>query len=175
MIQDSDARRFVAGTLLLCAGLMGTAGCSSTQAAQQGTGGSGFADTSAHHGDAIAQAAPTQCGPTDSTVSCCLKQHPGEYERCGALDPTRVPTRAPKQTPRTDPPPLPPPTSAAPPDKRKREQQCREYYQQCIALGGEYERRGQHGRTICKSCYDTCNAEGYWPAKVNDFECLGGF
>lgn len=56
-----------------------------------------------------------------------------------------------------------------------REQQCREYYHQCIALGGEYEKRGQHGRSICKSCYDTCTAEGYWPDKVNDFECLGGF
>ena len=31
-------------------------------------------------------AGPTgvECGPLDSTVSCCLKQHPGEAERCGA-------------------------------------------------------------------------------------------
>ena len=31
------------------------------------------------------QAGPTlACGPFDSTVVCCLKQNPGEYERCGA-------------------------------------------------------------------------------------------
>lgn len=184
MIQHAHSWR-VSCALVFCASLVAGMGCSATQAAYQGTGGSGFADGTAEHGpaptqrgDAIAQAAP--CGPRDSTVSCCLKQHPGDYARCGALEPTNAPTKAPsrtpKQEPRTDPPPaLPPPTSAAPPDKRKREQQCREYYHQCIELGGEYEKRGQHGRSICKSCYDTCNAEGYWPPKVNDFECLGGF
>lgn len=24
-----------------------------------------------------------ECNPTDSTESCCLKKHPGQYERCG--------------------------------------------------------------------------------------------
>jgi hypothetical protein len=180
MTQHADSWRHRC-VLVFCASLVAGVGCSSTQAAYQGTGGSGFADGTAEPGPALAQPGDTiaqaaQCGPTDSTVSCCLKQHPGDYERCGALDPTKAPTRAPQQAPQTDPlPPLPPPTSAAPPDKRKREQQCREYYHQCIALGGEYEKRGQHGQSICKSCYDRCNAEGYWPNKVNDFECLGGF
>src|SRR5690349_9213085 len=91
------------GALVLCASLVTAAGCSSTQAAYQGTGGSGFAGGAATSGnasvlnadgtaqtrDAIAQAA--QCGPTDSTVSCCLKQHPGDYERCGALGPKQAP------------------------------------------------------------------------------------
>jgi hypothetical protein len=180
MIQHASSWHCLSCALVLCASLLASVGCSSTQAAYQGTGGSGFADGTAEsgpalaqRGDAIAQGAP--CGPTDSTVSCCLKQHPGAYERCGAVDPMKAPTRAPKQAPRTDPPlPLPPPTDAIPPNKRKREQQCRDFYNQCIALGGEYEKRGQRGRTICQSCYDTCYAEGYWPANVNEFECLGG-
>jgi hypothetical protein len=133
MIQQTHSWR-LSCAFVFCAGLVAGMGCSSTQAAYQGTGGSGFADETAEHGpalaqrgDAIAQAA--QCCPTDSTVSCCLKQHPGDYERCGVLDPTKAPTRAPTQAPRADPPPpLPPP----------------------------------------------CNAEGHWPARVNDFECLGG-
>lgn len=168
--------------LLFCANLLASVGCSSTQAAHEGSGASGSADGaavrgqgSAQRGDAIAQAAPAQCGPFDSTVSCCLKQHRGEFERCGAIDPGKAPTRAPKQAPRTDPNPYPPPpTDTAPPDKRKRDQQCLDYYVQCIALGGEYEKRGQHGRTICASCYDKCTGLGYWPKEVNDFECLGG-
>lgn len=176
--------------LLICASLLAGVGCSSTQAAHQGNGGSNSADGAAAYvqetgqrGDSIAQATPAQCGPFDSTVSCCLKQHPGEFERCGAIDPGKAPTRAPKQAPRTDPNPYPPPTTdpyspptdAAPPDRRKRDQQCRVYWNQCIALGGEYEKRGQHGRTICASCYDQCMGLGYWPKEVNDFECLGGF
>lgn len=175
MTQDGHPWRSAVGTLSLCAVLLGPAGCSSTQAAQQGKGGSGFADTTAHHGNAIEQAAPTECGPTDSSITCCLKQHPGEWERCGAMPPQEAPTQAPKQAPRTEPEPepVPPSTDVAPPNRRKREQQCREYYLQCISLGGEYEKRGQHGRSVCQSCYDTCKAEGSWPAHVNEFECLG--
>jgi hypothetical protein len=175
MNQHGNPWRSAVGALLLCVSLIGPAGCSSTQAAQQGTGGSGFTDTTAQHGDAIAQAAPPQCGPTDSTVSCCLKQHPGEYERCGAMAPRQAPTRAPKQAPTNEPEPLPPLTDLSPEETREREQKCREYWNQCIALGGEYEKRGEHGKSICQSCYLRCKAEGSWPAKVNGFQCLGGF
>ena len=172
MTQNGDVWRS-RWALMFCASLLLALGCSSTQAAYSGTGASGLEGGTAGRGDAIAQAAAAQCGPTDSTVSCCLKQHPGDYERCGAVAPTQAPTRTPKQAPQIDPEPLPPPTSAAPPNRRKREEQCREYYLQCMALGGEYEKRGQYGRSICQSCYDTCNANGSWPAKVNEFECLG--
>ena len=178
MSQDGHPWCSAVGALLLCAGLLVPAGCSSTQAAQQGTGGSGFADTSAQHGNAIAQAGPVECGPTDSTVSCCLKQHPGEYERCGAIPPKQAPTRAPKQTPKQapqgEPEPRPPLTDLSPEDSRKREEKCREYWERCIARGGEYEKRGQYGQTICRACWQRCRATGSWPDKVNDFECLGG-
>lgn len=36
----------------------------------------------------LAQAA-VECGPNDSTVSCCIKQHPGDFERCGATAPPK--------------------------------------------------------------------------------------
>jgi hypothetical protein len=32
---------------------------------------------------AYAQAVVVNCGPTDSTVSCCIKKHPGAPEACG--------------------------------------------------------------------------------------------
>lgn len=166
--------------LALCAGLIGAVGCRSTQATSQGIGGSGFTDGTTTRGDAIAQggdaiAQAVECGPTDSTVSCCLKQHPGEYERCGAMGPKQAPKQAPKQTPETGPDVAPPLTDLSPEETREREQKCREYWNQCIALGGEHEKRGQHGQTVCRSCYQTCKATGSWPDKVNDFVCLGGY
>ncbi|RUO89325.1 hypothetical protein D7Y11_30875 [Corallococcus sp. AB018] len=30
--------------------------------------------------------AQAQCGPQDSTVSCCVKRHPGNPARCGATE-----------------------------------------------------------------------------------------
>ncbi|KFE67335.1 hypothetical protein DB31_8775 [Hyalangium minutum] len=42
-------------------------------------------------------------------------------------------------------------------------------------MGGEYEKRGQHGQTVCQSCYETCKGTGSWPSEVNGLECLGGY
>ncbi len=180
MSEDEDVPRFVARALLLCVVLWGAAGCSATQAAQQGTGGSGMAgavsevqDAPAKSGEAIAQA--VECNQTDSSISCCLKQNPGQYERCGALPPKQAPKRAPKQEPKNGPDKLPPLTDLSPEEIRERTKRCTDYWNQCIAQGGEYEKRGQHGQTICRACYQQCRATGYWPEKVNDFECLGGF
>jgi hypothetical protein len=36
----------------------------------------------------LAQAA-VECSPNDSTVSCCIKQHPGDPERCGVAAPPK--------------------------------------------------------------------------------------
>jgi hypothetical protein len=114
--------------------------------------------------DALAQS--PECNSTDSTVTCCLKKHPGEYERCGATAPKQP---SPKQKPNR----LPPPTGTDTEARRKREEMCRERWYQCIQAGGEYERRGMYGQTICQSCWDTCRAEGSWPSEVNDLPCLG--
>ncbi|ADO70528.1 uncharacterized protein STAUR_2730 [Stigmatella aurantiaca DW4/3-1] len=161
----------------MCMCLLGLGGCSSTLAAHEGTGGAGFLELNAQSDGAVAQSGSAiaqgpECTQKDTTVSCCLKKHPGEYERCGA------PT--PKQTPKKSPPPadepnrLPPLTGSSPEGTREREQRCREYYYRCLDLGGEYERRGMFGKTICQSCWTRCNAEGSWPKEVNDFPCLGG-
>ena len=125
--------------LALCVSLIGAAGCSSTQAADQGTGGSGSAGGDVESEDAI--------------------------------------------SPRAGPEPLLAPAIAGPRGKgkgkqgqrRKREEECRNDYYQCIALGGEYEKRGQHGQTVCQSCYEVCKGKGSWPAEVNDLPCLGGY
>ena len=53
-------------------------GCASTDAYRYGSG--AFALTGA------------ECDQTDSTVTCCLKQHPGQYERCGATTPAQSET-----------------------------------------------------------------------------------
>jgi len=34
-----------------------------------------------------------ECNATDSTASCCVKQHPGQYERCGVEAPPTNNTR----------------------------------------------------------------------------------
>lgn len=58
-----------------------------------------------------------ECNATDSTVSCCLKQHPGEWERCGASAPNKPSHSAPKtpqpSTPTVEPFVLPEPRSAS--------------------------------------------------------------
>ncbi len=168
MNQDGHVRGPVSRALLLCVALWGAAGCSSTQAAHQGTGGSG-----AKSSEAIAQPVPVECNQTDSTTTCCLKKNPGQYERCGAVAPRQAPKQTPKQEPKNGPDKLPPLTDLSPEEIREREKKCRDYWEQCIALGGEYEKRGQHGQTICRACYQQCRANGHWPERVNDFQCLG--
>ncbi|SEU07736.1 hypothetical protein SAMN05443639_107148 [Stigmatella erecta] len=88
--------------------------------------------------------------------------------------PKQTPKKAPKQSPENAPDVYPPLTDLPPDQVRERDEKCRDYWNQCIALGGEYEMRGQFGQTICRSCYQRCRATGIWPDKVNDLECLGG-
>ena len=156
MHRRTPAQRFaVLCVLPLAAGVLGVVGCS--------LGMSG-------------------CLPGDDTETCCLKEFPGQYERCmgvtprggtpkGGTTPKQRPSPGPEEGPQPGPGPVPP---LLPKDPRKREEACREYYDRCIERGGEYEKRGMFGRTICQSCYVTCRAEGYWPDQVNDLPCLGG-
>ena len=120
-----------------------------------------------------------ECDQTDSTVSCCLKQHPGEYERCAAMAPS---------TPQAQPNPLNPgraevgqPESVAVPipelptaeEMEKRVERCTEYYSRCIeARGGKPGR--VHNETQCKACFDACKRYGYWPLRANGKICKGG-
>lgn len=180
MNQSNYTRGSVTRALVLCAGLWGASGCSATHAAHLGTGGSGMAGAISKDGNAPAKSGNTiaqtaDCNQTDTTVSCCLKKNPGQYERCGTVAPRQAPKQTPKRAPKDAPGPVAPPPAAAPEGRRERERRCRDYWNQCISMGGEHEKRGQHGQTVCRACYERCVAEGFWPESINDFECLGGF
>jgi hypothetical protein len=184
LTQDDDVRRSTCA-LVLCVCLLGAGGgCSSTQAAHEGTGGSGFADPTAQSGGAIAQsggaiaqsggaiaqsgdaiAQSPGCNQTDSTVSCCLKRHPGEPELCGAVAPNKQP---PKQQPNRLPPPGTIPSAS---EKMRRKKVCSGYYAECIAKGGEDLERYTDGHTRCQDCYGDCEKSGVWPDAVNDHLC----
>ncbi|NOJ94739.1 hypothetical protein HMI51_17605 [Corallococcus coralloides] len=52
-----------------------------------GCGGGAHARASAAEPSATAvYLAQAQCGPQDSTISCCVKTHPGNPARCGATE-----------------------------------------------------------------------------------------
>ena len=169
MTQAHDVRRFTYA-LVLWGCLLGAVGCSATQAAQPGTGGSGFAEPTAQSSGAIAQgggaiAQNPECNQTDSTVSCCLKMHPGDPARCGAVAPN---VRPPKQQPNRLPPPVKIPSVE---EKKRRRKACQEYYEQCIAKGGEDLERFTEGHTRCQDCYGECEKTGVWPDAVNEHPC----
>jgi hypothetical protein len=109
-----------------------------------------------------AQTGPVSCSPRDSSVECCLKQNPGQYERCGATPPQRRP--APKKPAPVDPPPRPPPPPDDPPGPDK--DRCGESYDRCVAAGGESLPGRVHGETRCGSCLNYCTANGFWPLAI---------
>jgi hypothetical protein len=134
-------------------------GCASTSAS--GYGG-GFALTQA------------ECNQTDSTVTCCLKQNPGQYERCGATPPTEA-TRPNNLLPeRTE-------SEAAPipelPTRQERERWrkdiCLPHYNKCIQAGGGSIDGRVWKEPQCKACYEACMRHGFWPWQANDKPCPG--
>ncbi len=109
-----------------------------------------------------------ECNSTDSTESCCLKKHPGEYERCGAVSPAHeaIPRR----------PPPPPPAPRLPDDEETEEWErlCRGFYASCRqSVGGDAWGR-KHGESHCQACYEDCRRYGSWPKKANGKPCPGG-
>jgi hypothetical protein len=153
--------------------VLGPGGCSSTSAARVG-GSSGNLNALAPNAGAFQNSGqqpgaitqnPGECNQTDSTVSCCLKRHPGEYERCGATPP--------KEPPKDDRPnPYPPPSSLNSDQRAERRKQCLEFYERCNDAGSGPG--FSYGATHCKSCYDECWKTGLWPADVEGQECPGG-
>jgi hypothetical protein len=121
-----------------------------------------------------------ECNQTDSTVTCCLKQNPGQYEKCGATAPTQQqPSPTETQTPPTETQPRrPPPLIKVSSDDdamtdEEVDKMCRDYYVRCI------ERRGlkinlQYGTSHCQSCFDLCRKKRYWPWSANGKRCPGG-
>ncbi len=155
-VKGSVPREALLGVLLLA-----VAGCGSTKAAK-GTGGSGEGP------GAISQGL---CGPGDTTESCCLKTHPGQYARCGVIPP--------KEPGPGVPPPLLPDASLLEEESEmaaaERRQQYREiclpYYERCIEKGGEGKRGRKHGETRCQQCFDACMTHGFWPLRANRQVC----
>jgi len=118
---------------------------------------------------------PQQCNQTDSTVSCCLKKYPGQYERCGADVPVLVP-----QKPNRLPPPLkeaPAEASPAVPTEEERERWtkdiCEPGYVRCITAGGGATPGRKRNESQCQACFDACRRYGFWPHRANGKRCLG--
>ncbi len=135
--------------------LLALAGCSSTKAAK-GTGGAGNGP------GAIAQG---QCGPGDTTESCCLKTHPGQYERCGAIPPKGPAPGVPA--------PLLPSLPELPSEEKRKQhlEICLPYYSHCVDRGGETKKGRVWNETRCKQCFEACKRFGYWPARANNEVC----
>ena len=106
-----------------------------------------------------------ECNQTDSTVTCCLKRNPGQYERCGATPPV------PSEPINIGPPGL---FELAGPEASREEQdkRCADYYARCIEMMGP--RQGSlYGTTQCRDCFTYCSKNGFWPARVNRKKCPG--
>jgi hypothetical protein len=130
-----------------------SSGCASTNTYRYGSG--TFALTGA------------ECNQTDSTVTCCLKQHPGQYERCGATPPT------PSEPINVGPPGLGSQEAAeqgeSKDEKRKR---CLPDYVACIDKIG-LKPGGLSGTSQCQDCYNYCERHGFWPLSMNQKQCPG--
>jgi len=121
-----------------------------------------------------------ECNPTDNTVSCCLKEHPGEYERCAAVAPPTPQSQPNRPLPGRTEAGLPEADTAPIPDlptQEEREQWekdiCRPHYAKCIRAGGDSIKGRKKGETQCQACYDACMRHGFWPWQANDKPCPG--
>ncbi len=106
-----------------------------------------------------------ECNQTDSTVTCCLKQNPGQYERCGTTPP------APTQ-----------PLVVGPPgigsqgamglgeSKADKQKRCLPQYVACIDKIG-LRPGGVSGTSHCQDCYNYCVQHGFWPLSLNGQPC----
>ena len=147
---------FMAAILAVMVG----SGCASTDAYRYSSG--AFALTGA------------ECNQTDSTVTCCLKQNPGQYERCGATPPTEAtrPNYLPPGRTESEASPIPElPTAEE--KERWRTDICGPYYAKCIRAGGDLIPGRKSGETQCQACFDACMRHGYWPLRANHKPCPG--
>jgi hypothetical protein len=128
-------------------------GCASTDAYRYGSG--AFALNGA------------ECNQTDSTVTCCLKQNPGQYERCGATPPAQ------SEPINVGPPGLGSLEAAeqgeSKDEKRKR---CLPDYVACIDKIG-LKPGSLSGTSQCQDCYNYCERHGFWPLSMNQKPCPG--
>ena len=120
------------------------------------------------------------CQPGDDTETCCLKEHPGAWERCtGTAGPRPQPNTSNQPKPTKQPEPNRKPEPNLPPIPTPEEKQrwrvtCRDHYTACKQFfEGEIERRIR-GESQCQSCFELCLRDGQWPAEANEHPCPGG-
>jgi len=107
------------------------------------------------------------CNQSDSTVSCCLKQHPAQYELCGATAPATA-----------EPLIVGPPGLKSLEDEtqeesqEEREKRCLPHYVACIEKIG-LKPGGSFGGSQCQDCYRYCRRFGFWPLRMNKKKCPG--
>ncbi len=114
---------------------------------------------------AEAALAEGECSQTDSTVTCCLKMHPGQYERCGVTPPTR------SEQLNVGPPGLFK-SEEQEESREERDRRCADYYARCIDKMGP-KQGSVYGTTHCRDCFTFCSKHGFWPERVNRKKCPG--
>ena len=135
---------------------------------------SGCVSTSASGYGGGSALSSAECAQTDSTITCCLKQNPGQYERCGAVVPTTTQSQPNNLLPGL------PESEATPipelPTQKERERWdqdiCRPHYVRCMETGGRHDGR-VWGESQCKACFAACMRYGFWPLRANAKPCLG--
>jgi hypothetical protein len=118
-----------------------------------------------------------ECDSSDSTSSCCVKENPGEYERCGAVAPPAprsppnrlLPELTEPGRPEAEATPIPELPTQEERDRWEKEI-CLPHYEKC--------RSGRHdgrvwGESHCKACFAACMRYGYWPLRANGKLCPG--
>ena len=127
-----------------------------------------------------------ECLPGDDTETCCLKEHPGEWERCtGTAGPRNQPRTGNQPKPKGEPAPKgePEPQGSPEPDlppiptpeqKQDWNERCRDHYVRC-KHSPEGERWGRKfSESQCQACWDLCRRTGEWPDEANGKPCPGG-
>lgn len=115
-----------------------------------------------------------ECQPGDDTETCCLKEHPGAWERCtGTAGPKTRPKPKSPPEPKENPGPVSPPIPA-PEQQREWNKRCQDYYVRCRDfVEGDAQWR-VYGESQCRSCFILCQRSGVWPAEANEKPCPGG-
>jgi hypothetical protein len=144
-----------------------SSGCAGVETYSHGSGAYSHGSGAYNHGAGVLALDWGKCDQSDSTVTCCLKNHPGQYERCGATPPKQP-------QPINRPPPLlrPPESDEEKEEKEFVEKMCRKHYVRCIEAVGR-KPGGSYGMTQCGDCLTYCNRHGFWPARVNKKKCAG--
>jgi hypothetical protein len=127
-----------------------------------------------------------ECLPGDDTETCCLKEHPGQWERCTGhagpkpkdqpkSNPKSQPEPEPKSQPEPDPSPEPfLPRIPTPEEQIEWRERCLDHYVRC-KHSAEGERWGRKfDESQCQACWDFCKRSGVWPETANEKPCPGG-